>query len=171
MKKKSKIYVDTKNEERLKKDAGFSKPSIINLSSGLHSRGKINFDDIEFKKSYSGMSAYSQSKLALILFTKHLAHKLEGTGVTANCVHPGFVSTNLGRDSGLLAGTFFKMFGKTPKEGAETSIYVASAKDLETVTGEYFVDKKIAHSSKASHDMDSAEKLWDLSMKYVHLEK
>jgi len=149
-----------------------SSPSkIISVSSGLHKRGKMNFDNIEFKKSYSGIGAYSQSKLALILFTKHLAHKLEGTGVTANCVHPGFVSTNLGRDSGLLAGSAFRMFGKSPKEGAETSIYVASAKDLETVTGEYFVDKKIAHSSKASHDMDSAEKLWDLSAKYVHLKK
>lgn len=145
-----------------------SSPSrIINLSSGLHSRGTIDFDDIEFKKSYSGIGAYSQSKLALILFTKHLGKMLEGTGVTANCVHPGFVSTNLGRDASLLAGTIFKLFGKSPKKGAETSIYVASAKELETVTGEYFVDKKIAQSSKESHDMEAAKRLWNLSMKYV----
>jgi NAD(P)-dependent dehydrogenase (short-subunit alcohol dehydrogenase family) len=146
-----------------------SKPArIINVTSGLHS-GIINFDDIEFKHNFSGMKAYGQSKLAIILFTRLLAEKLKGTGVTVNCVHPGMNRTNLGRDAGTFSRIGFKLLGKDPKKGAETSLYLASSKEVENVTGEYFVKGKIKQSSKESYDMDLAKKLWELSKKYVNL--
>jgi len=151
--------------EPLKKGA----PSrIITLSSGLHS-GTINFDDIEFKQGFSGMKAYRQSKLGVILFTRLLARKLQGTGVTANCVHPGVVSTNLGRDSGAFMRGTFKLIGRKPEKGARTSIYLASSPDVEKVTGEYFTDSKVAQASKESRDMAMAERLWKVAEKYTGL--
>jgi NAD(P)-dependent dehydrogenase (short-subunit alcohol dehydrogenase family) len=146
-----------------------SKPArILNVSSGLH-RGTIHFNDIEFKKSFSGAAAYSQSKLALILFTRLLAEQLKGTGVTVNVLHPGFISTNLGRDAGFFFGSSFRFFGRSPEKGAETTMFLASAPEIETVTGEYFSNSKIARSSRQSHDMEMARRLWDLSVKYVGL--
>ena len=141
---------------------------IINVTSGMH-YGTINFDDIEFKQKFSGARAYRQSKLGLILFTRLLAKKLEGTGVVVNCVHPGMNKTNLGRDAGGFSRAIFKLMGKDPKIGAETSIYLASSPELENITGEYFAKKEIHKSSKESYDMNLAERLWDLSIKYVDL--
>lgn len=147
-----------------------SSPSrIINLTSGLHS-GTINFEDIEFKRKFSGFKAYRHSKLGVILFTRLLAKKLEGTQVTVNCVHPGMNKTNLGRDAGRISRAIFKMMGKDPKIGAQTSIYLASSPDVETVTGEYFYKKMKKESSKESYDMDMAKRLWDVSVKYVGLD-
>jgi NAD(P)-dependent dehydrogenase (short-subunit alcohol dehydrogenase family) len=143
---------------------------IINLTSGYHG-GTIHFDDIEFKRSFSGRKAYRQSKLAMILFTKLLAEKLRGTGVTVNCVNPGFTATNLARELNFIARAFFKFLGKDPKKGAETSIYLATSPDVENITGEYFANKKIRQSSKESNDMEVAKKLWDLSLEYVHLKE
>jgi NAD(P)-dependent dehydrogenase (short-subunit alcohol dehydrogenase family) len=146
-----------------------SSPSrIINIASGLHS-GNIHFDDLEFKHKFSPMKVYAHSKLALILFTKLLAKQLEGTGVTVNCVQPGMASTNLGRDAGTFSRTFFKMFGKNPKKAAETSIYLATSKEVENITGKYFVKKKIYKSSEESNNMETAKKLWEISKKYVKL--
>ena len=146
-----------------------SSPSrVINVTSGMH-YGKINFDDIEFKNNFSGAKAYRQSKLGLILFTQLFAKKIEGTGVTVNTVHPGMNKTDLGRDAGVLSKLIFKMMGKDPKIGAETSIYLASSPDVKNISGEYFVKKKIKKSSKESYDMEAAKKLWDISKKYVKL--
>jgi len=147
-----------------------SSPSrIINVTSGMH-YGTINFDDIEFKQKFSGAKAYGQSKLGLILFTRLLAKKLEGTSVTVNCVHPGMNKTDLGRDAGGFSRMIFKLTGKDPKIGAETSIYLASSPDVENIAGEYFVKKKIKKSSKESYDMDLAKQLWDVSKKYLKLD-
>ena len=144
-----------------------SKPSrIINVTSGLHS-GTINFDDIEFKKGFSGFKAYRQSKLALILFTRILSRKLYCTGVSVNCVHPGMVSTQLGRDAGWLSNLIFRTLGRSPEKGAETSVFLASSPDMESVTGEYFYERKVEKSSPESSDMEAAEKLWDLCMEYI----
>lgn len=144
-----------------------SSPSrIINVTSGLHF-GTINFNDLEFKKKFSGMKAYSQSKLAMILFTRLLAKKLEETDVTVNCFQPGMTNTNLGRDAGGFFRFMFKLMGKNPKKGAETSIYLASSSDVEDITGEYFVKKKIRKSSEESYDINLAKKLWDVSKKYL----
>jgi len=143
---------------------------IINLTSGYHG-GTINFDDVEFKRSFSGRKAYRQSKLAMILFTKLLAEKLKGAGITVNCVNPGFTATNLARELNLILRTFFKFFGKNPKKGAEASIFLATSPEVENITGQYFANKKIRQSSKESNDMEVAKKLWDLSVEYVHFNK
>ena len=146
-----------------------SSPSrIINVTSGMH-YGTINFDDIEFKNNFSGAKAYRQSKLALILFTRFLAKKLEGTGVTVNTAHPGMNKTNLGRDAGGFSKMIFKMMGNDPKIGAETSIYLASSSDVKNISGEYFAKKKIKKSSKESYNMILAKKLWDISEEYCKL--
>ncbi len=139
---------------------------IINVTSGMH-YGTINFDDIEFKQKFSGAKAYRQSKLGLILYTKLLAKKLNGTGVTVNTAHPGMNKTELGRDASGFSRMIFKMMGKDPKIGAETSIYLASSSDVKNISGEYFAKKKIKKSSKESYDMILAKKLWDLSKEYL----
>ncbi len=144
-----------------------SKPSrIINVTSGMH-YGTINFNDIEFKEKFSGAKAYRQSKLGLILFTRLLAKKLKGTGVTVNAAHPGMNKTDLGRDAGGFSKMIFKMMGKDPSIGAETSIFLASSPEVENITGEYWAKKEIKKSSKESYYMDSAVKLWDVSKKYL----
>jgi len=147
-----------------------SSPSrIINVTSGMH-YGTINFDDIEFKQKFSGAKAYRQSKLGLILYTRLLAKKLEETGVTVNTTHPGMNKTDLGRDAGGFSKMIFKMMGKDPRVGAETSIYLASSSNVKNITGEYFAKKEIKKSSKESYDMELAKKLWDVSEKYLKLD-
>ena len=147
-----------------------SSPSrIVNVTSGMH-YGTINFEDIEFKQKFSGAKAYRQSKLGLILYTRLLAKKLEGTGVTVNTAHPGMNKTDLGRDAGGFSKMIFKMMGKDPRVGAETSIYLASSSDVKNITGEYFAKKEIKKSSKESYDMGLAKKLWDVSEKYLKLD-
>jgi NAD(P)-dependent dehydrogenase (short-subunit alcohol dehydrogenase family) len=146
-----------------------SSPSrIINVTSGMH-YGTINFDDIEYTQGFSGAKAYRQSKLGLILFTRLLARKLGGYGVTVNTVHPGMNKTNLGRDAGGFSRMIFKLMGKDPSVGAETSIYLASSPEVENITGEYFAKKQIKRSSKESYDMNLAQRLWDVSEKFVKL--
>jgi NAD(P)-dependent dehydrogenase (short-subunit alcohol dehydrogenase family) len=146
-----------------------SSPSrIINVTSGMH-YGTINFKDIEYKNHFSGAKAYRQSKLALILFTRFLAKKLEGTCVTVNTAHPGMNKTDLGRDAGGFSKIIFKMMGKDPKIGAETSIYLASSSKVENISGEYFAKKKIKKSSKESYNMILAKKLWNLSEEYCKI--
>ncbi len=145
-----------------------SSPSrIINVASGAHFGGKIDFADIQSTRKYSGWKAYAQAKLANILFTYELAHRLEDTGVTANCLHPGFVNSRFGvnRSTGKanLMMKLMKPFTIEPSAGAETSIYLAASPEVEGVTGKYFAKRKEKASSKASYDLVSAEKLWNLS--------
>jgi NAD(P)-dependent dehydrogenase (short-subunit alcohol dehydrogenase family) len=150
--------------ERLRQSA----PSrIVNVVSGFHS-GTIRFDDLEFTKDYSVFKVYGHSKVTLILFTRLLARKLEGTGVLVNCANPGMSRTNLGRDAGAVSRMFFKIFGKNPAKGAQTMIYLASAPDL-TTSGEYFEKKKEMKINPETYDMDVANKLWDISKTYVGL--
>ena len=155
--------------ERLKASA----PSrIVNVASADHSNGAIDFDDLQAEKGYTGAKAYSQSKLANVLFTYELARRLQGTGVTANCLHPGVVGTNLG--SGV-SGAFgfvvraLRPLMKSPEKGAETSIYLASSPEVEGVSGGYFVKKAEARSSKASHDERLATRLWEASAELTNL--
>jgi NAD(P)-dependent dehydrogenase (short-subunit alcohol dehydrogenase family) len=145
-----------------------SEPSrIVNVVSGLHS-GTVHFDDLEFTKNYSAFKVYGHSKVALILFTRLLAKNLEGTGVIVNCVNPGMTKTNLGRDAGAVSRVFFRIMGKNPEKGAETAVYVASYPDL-TISGEYFEKKQVLRINPETYDMDAANKLWDISKKYVGL--
>ena len=137
---------------------------IINVSSNAHEGGRIDFDDLNQRRSYSGWDAYNVSKLANLLFTYELARRLEGTNVTVNAVHPGFVNTNFQRAAGLnMRGSL------TPEEGADTQIWLATSPDVEGVTGKYFVRRRETRSSDASYDVAAAKRLWDVSAKLVGL--
>lgn len=140
---------------------------IVNVSSGAHHRSRINFDDLQREKGYNGFEVYSQSKLANVLFTYELARKLEGSGVTANALHPGFVNSNFGNSMGrvaaFLVGITSRLFGISPEKGAETIIYLASSPEVAGVTGKYFVKKKATRSAKESYDDAVARRLWQVS--------
>ncbi|MFW9848740.1 MAG: SDR family oxidoreductase [Candidatus Thorarchaeota archaeon] len=145
-----------------------SNPSrIVNLTSGLHGRGIIDFDDLQCAGKYKGMSAYQNSKLMVVLFTYKMARELEGTGVTCNVVSPGFVATNLGRSSGGRANRIMfgmmKPFQLTPTEGAETSLYVATNPNLDAVTGKHFAKSQEKESAEITYDIDLQDNLWEVT--------
>jgi retinol dehydrogenase-14 len=151
-----------------------SAPSrIVNVSSGDHSNGTIDFDDLQGEKDYKGAKAYSQSKLANVLFTYELASRLEGTGVAVNCLHPGAgVRTNFGSGVSGVFGVMVRALRPlmlSPEKGAETSIYLASSPEVESVSGRYFVKKAEAHSSDVSHDERIARRLWEVSAELTNL--
>ncbi len=139
---------------------------IINVSSGAHQGGRINFNDLQRQQSYSGFGAYSTSKLANVLFTYELTRRLEGSGVTTNCLHPGFVRSEFAKNNGRLARLSMLLLRPltiSPAQGAETSIYLASSPDVTDVAGRYFVKKKAVKSSAASYDTAVARQLWNVS--------
>ena len=144
---------------------------VVSVSSRAHLRSRgINFDDLNAEQRYSGMGIYGESKLANVLFTYELARRLEGSGVTANCLHPGVVRSGFGQNNGGLTALLFKSFytllmplTKSTARGAETSIYLASSPEVEGVTGKYFADSKETPSSPASHDEEAAKRLWEIS--------
>jgi len=146
---------------------------VVTVSSNAHAQGRIDFDDLQGERSYSGARAYSQSKLANVLFTYELARRLPATSVTANALHPGVVRTSFGaEDPGGLQRRFtplLRPFMKAPAQGAATSIHVASAPDLEQVTGRYFANSKPRRSSKRSYDEAAAARLWRVSADLVGL--
>ncbi|XP_070577917.1 retinol dehydrogenase 13-like [Ptychodera flava] len=153
-----------------------SSPSrIINVSSKAHENGKINFDDINSEKGYSKFSAYSQSKLANVLFTRELSRKLEGTGVTVNSLHPGVVKTELGRHFGKLALFAMNVMAyivlKDPVDGAQTSIHCAVDEGLKDVTGLYFSDCVPKEPTLPAKSDEIAERLWKVSAELVGLEE
>ena len=144
---------------------------IVNVSSGAHMGGSINFDDLHMAQKYRSFAAYGQSKLANVLFTYELARRLEGSGVTTNALHPGGVATQFGQGEGFM-GWIFKLlrpFLKTPEQGAETQIYLASSPEVEGVSGQYFDKKKPIKSSQISYDTAVAQKLWQVSEEMVGL--
>ncbi len=139
---------------------------IVNVSSDAQMGGALNMDDLEFKKGYSGFKAYSQSKLANVHFTYELARRLEGTNVTANCLHPGFVASNFAKNNGLLAKiSMFVMrpFAKSKGDGAATSLYLAMSPEVEGVTGRYFANRKEKRSIASSYDEALSRRLWEES--------
>ena len=141
---------------------------IINTSSGIHYRGKIDFSDPEFKnKSYISINAYTQSKVANILFTKALARRFNGTNITANALAPGWVNTGLFREGNLFVKTAARWMAIKPEQGAQTIIYLAISKEVENITGEYFQNKKIRRSAKVTYNAELAERLWSMSEEYV----
>ena len=140
---------------------------IINVSSEAHRYGKIQFDDIEFTKSYCHIKAYSQSKLANVLFTKELMRKLHGKDVTVNALHPGVVATKLFQNMSIIVRSLSSLFMISPKKGSATSIYLASSFEVANTTGEYFKNRKIVKTSKESNNPIIAAKLWQLSEDYI----
>jgi NAD(P)-dependent dehydrogenase (short-subunit alcohol dehydrogenase family) len=150
-----------------------SAPSrIVNVTSDAHNGAKIDFDDLQGEKRFSGWQAYGQSKLAMILFTHELAKKLEGTGVTVNSAHPGVVRTNFAKNNGGLVAlgfSFLGLFFISPESAARRVLYVATSPDLEGVTGKYFTKMHEVRSSQESYDDDSAKRLWQVSGELTHL--
>lgn len=146
---------------------------VVTVASKAESLGGIDFDDLQGECSYSGSRAYNQSKLANVLFSYELARQLRATSVTANALHPGMVSTAFGAEDPAsiqrVLVPFLRPFMKSPIKGAATSTQVASASDLEAVTGRYFANGKPRRSSKRSHDESVASRLWQVSAQLVGL--
>jgi retinol dehydrogenase-14 len=146
---------------------------VVTVSSNAQGMGRIDFDDLQGQRSYSGARAYNQSKLANVLFTYELAKKLQGTFVTANALHPGVVRTSFGAEDPASVQRFLvpfvRPFMKSPTQGAATSIHLASAPDLQHVTGRYFADGKEKRSAEGSYDQAAAARLWQVSADLVHL--
>lgn len=155
--------------EKLKASA----PSrIVNVSSLVHKYGIIDKNDLQFEKAFTEGAAYSNSKLANILFSRELAKRLEGTGVTCNSLHPGAIRTELGRNSPLFFNFMFVfgfLFYKSIKSGAQTTLACALDPDFKDVTGKYFSDCKIAQETKDAQNDETAEWLWRTSEKLTVL--
>ena len=146
---------------------------IVSTASDAHRRAKIDFGDLQLEKGFSGFGMYGRSKLMNILFTRELARRLAGSGVTANCLHPGFVATRFADASGGLTSLVVKgakKFALTPVEGAKTLIYLASSPEVEGVMGKYFEKcKEATPTAEAQNDAD-ARRLWEISLQLSGLE-
>lgn len=151
--------------DRLKATPG---ARIVSTASDAHKGAKLDFDDLQSEKRYSGFSVYGKSKLMNILFTRELARRLAGTGVTANCLHPGFVATRFGDNNGGLVSFGIgvaKNFALTPEQGAETIIYLASSPEAEGKSGGYWYKNKPATPTREAQNDADARRLWDVSAK------
>ena len=146
---------------------------IVTVSSGAHAQGRLDFDDLQGERNYSGQRAYSQSKLANVMFTYELARRLEGTGVTATVCHPGVVRTSFGAEDQAapfaIVARVARPFMKSPAHGALTPVYLASSPEVEGVSGQYFANRKPTTSSKASYDTAAAARLWQDSVELAGL--
>jgi len=144
---------------------------VVTVSSNAQARGKIDFEDLQGERNYSEQRAYPQSKLASVMFTYELARRLAGTGVTATVLHPGVASTGFGAEDPSrifkLIVPLYRPFMKTPRQGAATSIYLASSPAVDGVTGQYFAGRKPKPSNKASYDLAAATRLWQVSARLV----
>jgi NAD(P)-dependent dehydrogenase (short-subunit alcohol dehydrogenase family) len=142
---------------------------IVTVASNAHMMARMDFDDLQGTRGYSGWRAYGQSKLANILFTVELARRLSGMQVTANAAHPGFVASNFGmtgqRTPMMQVGwQVARLFARSPEAGAQTSVYLAASPEVEGVTGTYFADRKPAFTSGAARDLAAARRLWVVSL-------
>lgn len=141
---------------------------VVSVASGAHRRGTMHWDDLQLARSWpgAGWGAYGQSKLANILFTRELARRLAGTGVTANCMHPGFVDSGFGKNNGVLlraAMWLTRPIQRTTEQGADTLVWLCSAPELDGVTGRYFQDRKDGRLSAEARDDAAARRLWEVS--------
>jgi NAD(P)-dependent dehydrogenase (short-subunit alcohol dehydrogenase family) len=146
---------------------------IVSVASNAHRGAKLDFADLQSRKSYVGFPVYSKSKLCNILFNRELARRIAATGVTANCLHPGFVATRFGDNSGGLIRTVLKVAKPigaiSPEEGARTIIYLASSPAVENVTGEYFYECKPSTPTAEARNDEDARKLWEISVSIAGL--
>jgi NAD(P)-dependent dehydrogenase (short-subunit alcohol dehydrogenase family) len=141
---------------------------IVSTASDAHKGQTLDFDDLQAEKGYSAFRAYGRSKLANILFTRALAKRTANAGVTANCLHPGFVATRFGDSAGGLMQSVVgvaKWFAITPEKGAETIVYLASAPEVATASGGYYYKRKLATPTRAAQDDAAAERLWEVTKK------
>lgn len=146
---------------------------IVSVSSDAHRGAELDLNDLQTTAGYSSFKAYGRSKLANIYFTYELARRLDGTSVTANTLHPGFVASNFGKNNGglfkLFMNTVGRLIARSPEKGAETSIYLASSPEVEGVSGKYFSNKKEVRSSDVSYDTAVAATLWSISEELTNL--
>ena len=145
---------------------------VITVSSAAHRGARLNLDDLQLAGHFNGWRAYSNSKLANILFTTELAGRLTGTGVTANCLHPGTVNTGFGRDGSRLLRfglDLGRRFLRTAGQGADTVVYLASSPDVAGATGGYYVSRKLRTPSRAARDQATARRLWEISAELTGL--
>ena len=147
---------------------------IVSVASIAHRRAVIDLNDLQLTNGFGSWKAYSRSKLANIMFTYALARRLEGTGVTANCLHPGFVRSHFGQNNRFLARVGISLamrFGNaiSVAQGAQTSVHLASAPGVAGQTGLYFDESKAVKSNEASYDQEAQEKLWNISAEMVGL--
>jgi NAD(P)-dependent dehydrogenase (short-subunit alcohol dehydrogenase family) len=147
---------------------------IVNTSSAAHNRAQIDFDDLQSERNYKGFPVYSRSKLMNILFTRSLSRRWSGTGITVNSLHPGFVKTRFGDESGggmaRMIG-LMKIFAISQEKGAETIVYLASSADVVKTTGLYFYKCKPVEPSKAAQDDAAAERLWTETAKLAGIKE
>lgn len=140
---------------------------IVNVSSGAHRGGRVNFEDLQKKRGYNSFGAYSQSKLMNVLFTYELARQVEGTNITVNALHPGFVATGFNANAQGILGNLVRVVEKivaiSPEEGAKTSIYLASSPDVKGINGKYWEKSKMVSSNAASYDAETQRRLWEVS--------
>ena len=139
---------------------------IVSTSSTAHESASLDFDDLQSVNGYRGFKAYGRSKLANILFTRELARRLAGTGVTANCLHPGVVATRFGSESGGMVGLaipFLRPFFISAEKGADTIVHLASSPEVANATGGYFVKRRITTPAAAARDDMAAMRLWKAS--------
>ena len=145
---------------------------VITVSSDAHTAARLDLDDPNLEHGWSSWRSYSNSKLANILFTRELARRLDGTGVTANCLHPGVVRTGFGRDARPLMRvgiTIAKPFMLSPERGADTIVYLASSPDVAAKTGGYYVKRQLREPSAAARDDGLARRLWEISERLTGL--
>jgi NAD(P)-dependent dehydrogenase (short-subunit alcohol dehydrogenase family) len=146
---------------------------VVNTASAAHRGNKLDFDDLKSMRGYSGFKVYGRSKLCNILFTRELSRRWSGKGVTANCLHPGFVATRFGDGSGgfLSLGTrLAKTFAISPEKGAETIVYLASSPEVANVSGGYFYQCRPATPTAEARDDATAQRLWLESAKLAGIE-
>jgi len=154
--------------EQLRERLAASAPArIVSVASRAHDGATLDLDDLNMERRYSGWLAYRRSKLANILWTRELARRIAGTGVTANALHPGFVATGFGDNNGgwlrLMFGMAKRVAALRPEQGAETVVFLASAPGLEGTSGGYFANSAPATPSAAARDDGAARRLWDMS--------
>jgi NAD(P)-dependent dehydrogenase (short-subunit alcohol dehydrogenase family) len=158
---------------RLKDRLAAATPArIVNTASGAHHGEVLDFADLQSERNYRGLRVYGRSKLANILFTRELARRLSGTGVTVNALHPGFVATRIGENNNLIFRVGLavaKRFALSPEKGAETIVYLASSPEVSTVSGGYFYQSRPATPSEAARDDATAKRLWEESARIAKL--
>jgi NAD(P)-dependent dehydrogenase (short-subunit alcohol dehydrogenase family) len=145
---------------------------IVNVSSGAHRKGTMDFDNLQGERHYSGWQAYCRSKLENLLFTYELARRLEGTGVTVNALHPGWVATGFAGNNGWKGRLWqwaARCFAISPEQGARTVLYLARSPDVSGVSGQYFYRERAVPSTPASHDETAARRLWQVSLELTGL--
>ena len=151
---------------------GSAPARVVTVTSDAHSAAKLDLDDPNLEHSWDSWRSYANSKLANILFTRELASRLDGTGVTANCAHPGVVRTGFGREGKpllRLGTTIARPFFLSPERGAYTIVYLASSPDVAGETGGYYVKRQRREPSAAARDDAAARRLWDISEKLTGL--